>query len=202
MSFWKVLGGAAVGIVAVVALPVAGPIGAITAIGAAVAGTVGAAAGAGAAMLDDSKEQAERIGREKATAEFNAKYSKLLSAFEEAESQLNESNAHFNLIIAMTAVGIACANCDGEISPSEMDDINGFIAGVSASSLPKNVKDKLEHLRNNPPNIHTAYALAQEVGLNTFRLFNEIIEVVMHSDGIIHEKEEEFFEAWMQLASA
>ncbi len=202
MSFWKVLGGAAAGVACVVALPVAGPVGAITAAGAAIAGGVGATAGGIASAMDDSEEQAEKRGARIAAAKYDKKYEKLEAAFKDAENRLSESEDYFKLLIAMETVGLACAACDGEIAPEERQEIDEFIAGISSSELPSNVKREIEAIANNPPNITTAFQLASSVGLDSFDLFNEIIEVVMHADGYVHENEKDFVNAWNELVAA
>jgi len=202
MGFWKVLGGAAAGVAVVVALPVAGPVGAITAIGAAVAAGVGAAAGGVAEALDDSEEQAENRGKRKATASYDKKYEKLISAFEDAENRLNKTDDYFNLIIAMEAVGLACAACDGEISVEERLEIDEFVAGVTSSDFPPHIKDKVEDIAQNPPNLNTAFELVGKLNLESYDLFDEIIELVMHADGKIHQKEKEFQQAWNELKVA
>lgn len=202
MSFWKVLGGAAAGVACVVALPIAGPVGAVTAIGAAVAAGTGAAAGGIASAVDDSEEQAERRGEKKATARYEQKYDKLASAFEDAKKRLDETDDYFNLLIAMEAVGLACAACDGEVAPEERQEIDEFIAGVASSELPSHVKEKIEDIANNPPSVTTAFELAKRVGLDSYELFDEIIEVVMHADGRIHQDEKAFQNAWNELVAA
>lgn len=202
MSFWKVLGGAAAAVACVVALPVAGPIGAVTAIGAAVAAGAGAAAGGVATAMDDSEKQAERRGERKATAHFDIKYNKITSAFEAAQQRISETSDYFDLIIAMEAVGLACAACDGHIAPEERQEIDEFIAGVTSSDLPSHVKEKIENFASNPPNITTAFELAKKVGKGSYDLFDEIIEIVMHADGKIHKDEKTFQNAWNQLATA
>lgn len=206
MSFWKVLGGAAAGVAAVVALPVAGPIGAVTAVGALVAGSIGAAAGGVAEAYDDSEEKAEEKGKRKgekeAAAKYEKKYKKLRKVFEHAQEQMKVTSDYFNLVLAMEAVGMACAACDGEVSEEERKDINEFISGISSGNFPKDIKQKIENIANNPPNIKTAFEMANKVGLDSFELFNEIIEVVMHSDGYIHENEKAFQQAWNELVIA
>lgn len=202
MSFWKVLGGAAAGVAAVVALPIAGPVGAITGIGAAIAAGVGATAGGVASVLDDTEERAEKRGEERAAAQYERKYEKLATAFEETEKQIRETSKYFDLLIAMAAVGFACAACDGEIAPEERLDIDEFVAGVSSSKLPSHIKEKIDEIAKNPPNIKTAFELAQKVGLDSYDLFDEIIHVVIHADGRIHEQEKIFQQAWYELAAA
>jgi hypothetical protein len=203
MSFWKVLGGAAAGIACVVALPIAGPIGAITAVGAAVAGTVGAAAGGVAtAMGDDVEAKAEKRGEQRAKAEYDKKYSKLATAFERTEKHFTEATDYFNLVIAMEAIGLACAACDGEICADERREIDEFVAGIASGGLPSNVKSKIQQMAENPPNLMTAFALVKKLNVQSYELFDEIIEVVMHADGYVHHKEEAFFQAWNNLTAA
>lgn len=203
MGFWKVLGGAAGAIACVVALPIAGPVGAITAVGAAVAGGIGAAAGGIASVgEDDEITSAEQRGEAKAKAEYEAKYTKLYEAFKEAELRIKAREDYFNLIIAMEAVGVSCAACDGHISDEERIQIDEFIAGVTASELPQDVKDKIKQIADNPPNIKTAFELAKKTEPSSYALFDEVIQLVMYADGYLHEKEKVFMQTWQYLKAA
>ncbi len=199
MGFFRFLGGAALGILAVAALPIAGPIGAVTALGAAAGAAVG---GTAASVLDNSEEEAEQRGVERTTAQYDQKYQKIVAAFKDAEQQLKSTSSYFDLLLAMQAVGLACAACDGEIAQTERDDIDEFIAGIAASALPDNVKNKIEKMAANPPNINTAFKLTKKLGLDSYSLFEEIIEVVIHSDGNIHKNEMAFKQAWNELMAA
>lgn len=196
--FWKVLAGAATGVAVVVALPVAGPIGAITAIGAAVAGTVGAAGGAVADALDDSEEDAEKRGEQWQAAK-DAEVMRRVMAHLEA-IQKDAQNFH-DTLVAMFAVGLACANCDGEIHDDEREELEEFVAGVSAANLPSSVKSDIRRLWNSPPNIKTAFELAKRSKVDPSRL-DDIIDVVMRADGREHPGETAFRHAWQRLSEA
>lgn len=197
MGFWKVLAGAATGVAAVVALPIAGPVGAITAVGAAVAGTTGAAGGALADAFDNSEERAEKRGREKAAAEYNAKLTKIK---EEFEKWAKDWHRYGNRAVAMIAVGLACANCDGEIHEDELTEINEFVLGINQSNLPTAVKEKIENLRQKPPSLKTAHELAKKAQVN-FDLLDDVVHVVMQADGRVHPKERAFLAAWQKLCA-
>lgn len=201
MSFWKVLAGAATGVAVVVALPIAGPVGAVTAIGAAVAGTAGAAGGALADAIDDSEELAEKRGKkkgeEKARAEYALKLEKIIKKF---EKWAKDWHRYGNKLVATTAVGLACANCDGEIHKDELTEINEFVAGVTQSDLPEGVKKQIEKFRQKPPSLKTAHELAKKAKVD-FDLLNGIIDVVMHADGRVHPKERAFLTAWQKLCA-
>lgn len=197
MGFWKVLAGAATGVAAVVALPIAGPVGAITAVGAAVAGATGAAGGAIADALDDSEERAEKRGRQKATAEYEAKLAKIKEVFEKWAKDWHRYGNH---VVAVTAVGLACANCDGEIHEDELKDIKEFVSGITQSSLPEVVKEQIENLHQKPPSLTTAHRLAKKAGVD-FEFLDSVIKVVMHADNRIHPGEQAFLVAWQKLCA-
>ncbi len=201
MGFWTVLAGAATGIAAVVALPIAGPIGAITAVGAAVAGTAGAAGGAVIDALDESEEQAEKRGEERAAAKYAVKLEKILHTLEEMKVAKNGWHHFGNQLVAITAVGIACANCDGEIHPDERTGINEFVAGVNHSKLPDDVKEKVDRLWQSPPNLKTAFELAKKNKVD-FSLLDDVIDVVMYADGRVHAKEQAFMNAWHKMRNS
>lgn len=205
-DYWKIIGGAAAGIAAVVALPIAGPIGAITLMGAGIAAGVGAAAGAVAEHFDDSDDVAEKRGEQrgenKAKAEFDLKLTRLAEKIEATVALQKQDANHFNFILALTAVGLSCANCDGEISTTERQCIDEFVCGLGAASLPERVRDKIAEMSMAPPSISTAFAMAKQAGLSDMSLFDDLIEVVSYADGNFHGSEAAFKSSWAQLKAA
>lgn len=101
-------------------------------------------------------------------------------------------------LIAMSAVGFACANCDGEIHPQELAEIDEFTAGVGHSELPSHVKERLDKFRRKPPNLKTAFVLAKKAKVD-LRILDDVIHVVMHADGRVHAEERAFMNAWHQM---
>lgn len=197
MAFWKVLGGVAAGVGAVVALPVAGPIGAVTLAGAAIGAGVGGLAGAAAAAHDKSqKRKARQQGAEEERAKHAVKVERLVSALGEAEQRLGEDHSYFDLLIAMYAVGVAVAACDGSIADEERRDIQEFVAGVGCSELPSHVKERIAELEAAPPEFATAMALVGRVDRRSWDLFDDVIDLVAGSDGVVCAKEAAFREAW------
>ena len=109
---------------------------------------------------------------------------------------------HFgNNLIAMAAVGIACANCDGEIHPDERLEIDEFIAGVGHSELPDEVKEEIRRLWQRPPNLTTAFRIAEKNNVD-FSLLDDVIDVVMHADDRLHAKEQAFKNAWHKMRNS
>lgn len=211
MSFWKILGGVAVGVGAVAAAPFTGGgsvLGAATLLASlSGAGTIAAAVGAGAigaaagAAMGNSKDEGYREGQKDAKAEYDIKSAKLLEKLEKALSMLKENKEYFNAIYAMEAVAVACANCDGKISIEERDQIELFIKGISSSKLPDTVKKKIQELYDSPLNIKEAHELARRASIE-MSIFDDIINLVIHADGVIHENENAFVEVWQQLKAA
>lgn len=208
ISPWKILGGAVIGVGAIAAAPITGGgslLGGATLLGSlAGAGTVAAAVGAGAvgagagaymskAEEDEKKKKDDELAKLAVKAEkFETDLNKILSTF-------NDQQQYFNLVIAMTAVGMACANADGEIAEEERKYIDEFVAGVSASALPQREKDKIDDLYKNPPRLKQAFDLVLAVNAKSFSVFDQIIDVTIAADGRKHEKEMEFKKDWEQL---
>ena len=111
-----------------------------------------------------------------------------------------ENDSYFRGIIALEAVAVACAVCDGDFSETERLEIAEFVRGMLAQNIPEAVKLKIEKVYNNPPTIKEAYQLAKESGI-PIDLFDEVIQFVMEVDGV-KEEEKAFAQAWSQLKAA
>lgn len=214
----KVLAGAAVGVGAVAAAPFTGGgslLGGASIIASLTgAGTVAAAVGAGtvggvvgAAMADseeNEKKQWKEVGRVEGRVEGRAENSiqidKLENKLLQALEKLKAHDEHFKAIIAMEAVGVACAACDGDFSDNEKEEIGEFVKGMMAQSIPSDVKEKIQSIYDNPPSIKEAFLLAKSSGM-PLDIYEELIRFVMEIDGIKAE-EEIFVQAWNQLKAA
>ena len=203
MGFWKVLGGVAAGVGAVVALPVAGPIGAVTAFGAAVGAAAGGLAGAAASTIDEeNRKDARESGERSATAKYQKKERKLVSALKDAVEKFHDDKSYFQLLIALFAVGMATANADGDISDEEMADLEEFVAGIGHSNLPPHVKGAITRLKNRPPNFRTAMGHVSKLQNVDLNLFEQVIKVISASDGKVSEQESALLHAFRQEAAA
>lgn len=202
MSFWKVLGGACAGVAAVVALPVAGPIGTVTALGAAIAASVGAAAGGVAEYCDDSESEAEARGRNQANAKNALELEKLKA---QLNAMLADVARREQFIVTAFALGICCANADGYICDSEMEELDLLIAGIGKSNtLSKLTQNKISEMRNNPPNLKTVWAMIKKHNLNDkehIDIFTTIVNVIVLADNEKKASEIEFLESWNSLVA-
>tara|TARA_R110000850_G_scaffold250235_1_gene375172 strand:- start:3054 stop:3695 length:642 start_codon:yes stop_codon:yes gene_type:complete len=210
----KILAGVAVGVGAVAAAPFTGGgsllggaslIASLTGAGA-IAAAVGAGAAGGvvgAAVADinnNEKEQIRNEGRAEGKAENALHIERFANSLSQALEKLRSHDEHFKAIIAMEAVGIACAACDGDFSDKEREEIGEFVKGMIAQSIPKDVKEKIQSIYDNPPTVGEAFMLAKDSGM-PIDVYEDLIRFVMEIDGISPE-EEAFVHAWNQLKAA
>lgn len=201
MGFWKIVGGAALGVATVVALPVAGPIGAVTAAGAAIAGTAGAVAGGVAESMDDSEDRARSDGysdgREDALAEQSEKVKMLQGKIELAAQKYKTVKKQEEFITGLLAVGFAISNVDGHIDPEEIEDVNHFVSGISRYEFSDEFTTRLHELQSNPPSFREAMLYVKSyIPKKHWNIIDELLIVAAESDGHICENEKAFMAAW------
>ena len=214
MNFWKMLGGAALGVGAIAAAPFTGGgsvlaatslaaslAGAGTIAAAVGAGAVGAAIGANMGDEDSARDAGYREGKNDGKAESVLKQEALEKKLGEAIAKLKDSAAFFNAIYALEAVGVAAANCDGHVCDAERDQISMFVKGISDSALPKEVKEKVASLYETPVNIKEAFSMAKNSGVD-MSVFDDVVALVISADGITHENEKAFMQGWNSLKVA
>jgi len=223
MNMWKILGGAALGVVAVAALPVAGPIGAVTAIGAAVAGTAGAAAGGVAEYYDNDEEKAreegELEGEERAKRKAEEAKRK---ARKEAKRKAEEAKRSKEIGRAYYAIGLACANCDG-IDSKEIENIGDLLNEFGLKqddedmeTLTYEIAHEVNKARENSDDSRVIKDAVSKSSLLAFNMFKKIlnkhinplfwaeqiehldkcIDKIIKADGTTSEKEEDFLDEW------
>lgn len=205
MGFGKILGLAALGVAAVAAAPFTGGgslFGAATLAGSlagagaiAAAGTAGAV-GAGVGYALSRKEEEEEQVKNEKIAELRKKAEKFEEEFKRAISQFQGDKEYFNFIVASTALGMAIANSDGEISNDELIEINEFVGGIASSNYPQHIVTTITQLKDNPPSFNEAMKYLEKVNISNYESIRSLIELVIEADGIIHDKEIAFLEAF------
>jgi len=210
MAIGKILGFAAIGVGAVALAPftgggsVAGAISLAASLeGAALAAGGAAALGGAIGAASAIKEEEENAERRKFDKEKNEKLAEQAKRIEKFEKELKEilnrfqgDKEYFNYIIAMTAMGISMANADGEIRPTEIQELEEFIGGIASSNYPQHIKEEIDKLYHNPPNFSTALKYLEQVNPSNFDSIREMLELVMEADGYIHPQEKAFLEAF------
>ena len=198
MGWGKILGLAALGVGAIAAAPFTGGgsiLGAATLAGSlAGAGTIAAAGaaaatGAGVGYVLSKKEEEEEKEKDKKIAGFSQKA-------EKAELTLKEHEKHTNLILALSALGCAMANADGEISPEELVELHEFVGGISSQSYPTHIVEQINEMISNPPSFNDAMKHLERIDAIEFPEIRNLLVMIMESDGVIHKKEEAFLKAF------
>lgn len=169
------------------------------------AGAVGGAVGAAVANNEEEekesiKKQAKAEGKAEGKAEASIEIDKLQENLSNALKKLKENDKLFSAIIAMEAVGVACAACDGHFSENEKEEIGEFVKGMMEQSIPEHVKEKIQKVYNNPPTLKEAFELAKKSGL-ALEEYEDLIKYVIEIDGATPE-EEAFLHGWHQLRAA
>lgn len=228
MKFFKILSFAALGVGAVAAAPFTGGgsiLGAASLAGSlAGAGTIAAAVGAGAAGgaagyalsrkeeedQDEENRKSRKEGKSAGELLASQKYEKKIAdadkrlrEFEEKFQSVEKSSSEYsqmcNQIVAMFAIGVAVAHCDGEYSEAEQKEIANFIGGVMGSALPSSLKAEIVKLEENPPSVQLAFAMAADAMLD-LKVIDAIILQVAMADGEIGPDEKLFIKKWQKQA--
>ncbi len=209
MGLGKILaytvGGVALGVGAVAAAPFTGGgslFGVATLAGslmgagtiAAAAGTAAAVGGAGAYVARKENEEDEKLNQELAEQKLRA--DKLEEGIKKALSTFQGDREYFNYIIGLTAIGLAMANADGEIAPEERRELEEFIGGIANSNYPPYVKQAINDLYENVPNLMTAMKYISKINPKNHETIRDLIKLVMMADNIRHEREVAFIQAF------
>jgi hypothetical protein len=161
---------------------------------AAAAGTAAAAGGAAAYMARKENEEDEK--REEEIANQKLRADKLEEGIKKALINFEGDREYFNYIIGLTAIGLAMANVDGEIAPEEARELEEFIGGIANSNYPTNVKQIIENLYENVPNLMTAMKYISKINPKNYETIRDLIKLVMMADNIKHEREIAFIQAF------
>jgi hypothetical protein len=143
----------------------------------------------------------ERRAKDLNVAALQMRIERIQKAMEAEVTKASDQQRYFDLIVAMFAVGMACAASDGEVSAEEREDLKMGIAGNMFSMLPVAVRQKLDRLTERPPSVSEAYAISRDLTPDATDLLSGIIDLIVHSDGIVHPKEVEFCDQWHALIS-
>lgn len=161
------------------------------------AGTIAAATGAAAVAGGTGAYLAKKDDEEISELALRAK--KLEAGLKKAVQNFEGDKEYFNFIVGMTALGLAMANVDGEISAEEREEIDEFVGGIANSHYPQHVKDSIQQLNENIPNLMTAMKLyISKVNPKNYDVLRDLLKIVMLADDIEHEREIAFISAFEQ----
>ena len=186
MGFWKKMG--------IAALVVAGPIS-----GGATIAVAAAAIAGGRAVRDNIKEGGRQEGFEQGKAENTAEVEELRDKLHLASDRFQNFKEFEDHTIALFAVALAVAHCDGEFSPEEKEEIDEFVAGSAQSGFPESWNAIIKQLYDTPPNFNTAMEYVKKSPRDKWEAFDEIITMVSAADGKLDNREQAFNSSWNQF---
>ena len=106
----------------------------------------------------------------------------------EAFDNLTSMDEYWEAMVAIEAVATSCASSDKDFSEAERKAIKMFIAKINPNKeIPSSVQAKIDEIYANPLPLNQAFLLAKETKVE-MSVFEEIIEVVMHTDGVTFEE--------------
>ena len=129
----------------------------------------------------------------------NADVIEQLRSEAEVLAKFHGSKEWLDFMRAMFAVGLAIAAADGEITDSELRDIEDYVGGAGYSKLPKGLAHEISHWKTTPPSIEFAFELACRCGEEAMVVIDNVMEVVTRSDEAVHPAEVEFRLKWQAL---
>lgn len=207
MGIGKILaytvGGVVLGVGAVAAAPFTGGgsilgaatlAGSLAGAGAVAAGTAAVAGGTGAFLAKKENENNEE--KDTKLAALNQKAQKVEEGLVQLKEKFHGDKEYFNYIIGISAIGMAMAYADGEISGDEKAEMEEFIGGIASSYLPDHIKQAINHLYTQKPDFQTAMTYLQKIDPVHYSDIRNLLELIMLADNIEHNKEKEFLQAF------
>ena len=178
MGLGKVLVGVAAGLGVVAAAPVLGGVGVLTGAGA----LVGAGAGAIGGMLA-SQNKKDNGDDNSLHADKEEKY---------FGDDLTEEKG-----LAIYALSISIAHCDGTFSKEEQEIINNFIKEINKNNFKEEFKNKIEKIYKNPPIFESVVRdYISKVDKSEWDAFDTVVKEVINADGKESKEEEEYRNKW------
>lgn len=214
MGLGKVLAGVGLGVGAVALAPFTGGgsiIGAAT-LGASLAGAgavavgagvVGGAVGAAASKKKESDiTSARNEGFREGKAENAVEINKLKDRIVALNEKLKDMTQLEDYIMAFTAVGVACAKCDGYFSDVERRDLDEFLYGMSQYGFSESLQQSITDLKNAKLTFNDAMVYVKKIDSKDWDIIDDIIDIVAEADNYVNKDERAFKEAWLQFKAA
>jgi len=124
-------------------------------------------------------------------SEIDALKKELSDAFD----SLSSMDEYWEAMVAIEAVATSCASSDKHFSDAERKEIEVFMQKITQNrEVPSSVQEKIDEVYANPLPLNQAFILAKESKVE-MSVFEEIIDVVMHTDGVTFE-EKVVLNAW------
>lgn len=143
-----------------------------------------------------AQRKVEQAVQRAAEAERNLQVA--AETLESYRESLKDVESHYQLVIALTAIGMAAANADGHVDDCETGEMDEYISGISATKLPAKVKARIQYLHNHPPTFEKAAAEISKLDRKGLPLdiIRQLIVDVVNADGVLENSEKVFLKKW------
>jgi len=133
----------------------------------------------------------KEVKEEVVLSEIDALKQELSTAFD----KLSSMDEYWDAIVAIEAVATSMASSDKDFSKAERKEIKQFIQKLNPKKeMPSSVKEKIDEIYANPLPLNQAFLLAKDTKIE-MSVYEDIIETVMHTDGVKFE-EQVVLNAW------
>lgn len=147
-------------------------------------------------VLTEEVQEVEKV-QEVKLSEIDALKKELSVVFE----NLSSMEEYWEAIVAIEAVAVSSASSDKDFSDAERKEIKKFIQNINPNKeIPSTVQEKIDEIYANPLPLNKAFLLAKETKVE-MSIFEEILDVVMHTDGVKFE-EKVVLNAWHAFKEA
>jgi len=144
-----------------------------------------------AVTVEPKEEEIITLKEEVVLSEIDALKQELSSAFD----KLSSMDEYWDAIVAIEAVATSMASSDKDFSDAERKEIKQFIQKLNPKKeMPSSVKEKIDAIYANPLPLNQAFLLAKDTKIE-MSVYEDIIETVMHTDGVKFE-EKVVLNAW------
>ena len=147
-----------------------------------------------------TENEAEVLSEEEALetikmVDFRSEIDLLKQELSEAFDNLSSMDEYWEAMVAIEAVATSCASSDKDFSDAERETIKTFMQKINPNQeIPSTVQEKIDEVYANPLPLVQAFLLAKETKVE-MSVFEDIIDVVMHTDGVKFE-EKVVLNAW------
>jgi len=147
-----------------------------------------------------TENEAEVLSEEEALetikmVDFRSEIDLLKQELSEAFDNLSSMDEYWEAMVAIEAVATSCASSDKDFSDAERETIKTFMQKINPNKeVPSTVQEKIDEVYANPLPLVQAFLLAKETKVE-MSVFEDIIDVVMHTDGVKFE-EKVVLNAW------
>lgn len=213
MGNWKIIGGVIIGVGAVAAAPftgggsllgaaslagsLAGTTAAASAVAAGVAGGV-----AGAVISEEEKKRKKAAEKNHFEEGTKAGEEKVMERFSQILKTMRKRD---EFILLVVKIGTHVSKCDGDFSPEERKEIDNFKGNISEGPIiPEVIKNRINAIIESDISFNEIVSDTKEFikdethqsRIEILSFIDNLIQRIVYSDGIRHQKEEEFIVMW------